>query len=270
MEIVRKPFTACGEIAPESQRSQCDSSEDIKQLIQQESGTRKVFLRPGRSARNLAGWPGVTSPQVGMRGGGLCNTLQTPKTEREEEEWSLWLRPWSALGKEQECRPLWGGFTARLHGRQLHHGDLEADWAAVFKQRRPQRAGADHWWHGWQMGDRGRTVASSCRPTTDRTAPLSTPSPALALLPWARRPTRLSNSAGLALTSSRPRPMGSAHLHMRGARLRRQGAKPAFPQSLSPRLDRSGRWEHASRQFFCRSGGWGWESMGGPGRVMGG
>lgn len=154
----------------------------------------------------------------------LVVVCATPSKSPRAERSALSGRCQGAHSAEKRGRPLWGGFTARLHGRQLHHGDLDADWAAVFKQRRPQRAGADHWWHGWQMGDRGWTVASSCRPTTDRTAPLSTPSPALALLPWARRPTRLSNSAELALTSSRPRPMGCVRLHMRGARLRRQGA----------------------------------------------
>lgn len=139
---------------------------------------------------------------------------------------SLWLQPRSALGRAERV----GRCGAGLPPACMDGSSITAIWKLIGQpfssSADPREAGADHWWHGWQMGDRGRTVASSCRPTTDRTAPLSTPSPALALLPWARRPARLSNSAGLALTSSRPRPMGSAHLHMRGAGERRQGANP--------------------------------------------
>lgn len=67
----------------------------------------------------------------------------------------------------------------------------------VWAVRTPPVMGADHWRHGWQMGGRGSTAASSCRPTTRPACP----SRASAQLSSA---TSASNSARMALTFQPP------------------------------------------------------------------
>ena len=90
----------------------------------------------------------------------------------------------AASRQRRRGRPLWGAvYPPTCKASSFHHGDRRRDWAAVFtagrdpsKPQRIQRTDVDHWWHGWQMGDRGWTAACSCRPTTAARAPLSTPS----------------------------------------------------------------------------------------------
>jgi hypothetical protein len=126
----------------------------------------------------------------------------------------------SSLAHLGRCRPLWGVVYRPpcMAGRSI-----TAIWVLIGRvfssNATPQAAGADHWWHrGTRATGVRRFLPLAAQPQLP--APLFPAFPRPCRLgsecvPSSRRPTSLSNSAELALTPSRRRPMGPAHLHMR-------------------------------------------------------
>ena len=98
--------------------------------------------------------------------------------------WEWWFAQMLHLGRGEEVGRCGARFTrppARRAASITAIGDVIGP---LFSQQAgtpanpsgSQRTDVDHWWHGWQMGDRGWTAACSCRPTTAASSPHSTPS----------------------------------------------------------------------------------------------